>query len=274
MYYQLAGIRKNFNVIGLDLNQIDNDTIYFWYELLLRIYLRSDIWSKISTIHNLNRTGFLVAYDKLETKEEKKSFIKEIKYFVDGCTRITARKKGEQEATFLKENLYNIINYELLDLKCFFDTYDFQEFVREIKISDTNEMLKNPVNPGYIKKYQDYLSKIKKAIIESIDTINKEFAASNAQSFCITVDENSFDNDSEQSILEKLVKKLKEIDAVAYRKLTVENYDDIINKTDYTMTISEQQRWHDKVQKDLMKIFEEDKELLVKAVEEHLCFLL
>ena len=41
LYYQLAGIRKNFNVIGLDLNQIDNDTIYFWYELLLRIYLRS-----------------------------------------------------------------------------------------------------------------------------------------------------------------------------------------------------------------------------------------
>ena len=65
-------------------------------------------------------------------------------------------------------------------------------------------------------------------------------------------------NDDEELLLGKLVKKLKEIDAVAYRTLTVENYDHYIIQSDSALTDSEQQIQYDKIQKDLLKIFEED----------------
>ena len=270
LHYQFTRIRKNFNVIGLELNKLDSDTIYFWYTLLLRIHLRSNIWSKIGAMHNHKRRGFLSTYEELKTKEEKKEFVEEIDFFINGCIHIITKKSGESDAVLFRENIYNIINYEFLELKCFFETYDLRDCIQGVKILDTDEMLSNPVFLKKIGLYRHYLSKIKTSITECIDAVNKEFATDLFPLFSET--SNLVDNLDESEdvplIKEKMVRKLKEIDAVAYRKLTVKNFDMLINQTDLTQTESEQQIQFDKIQKDLMEIFEKDHSLANEAFEQ------
>jgi hypothetical protein len=177
-------------------------------------------------------------------------------------------QKGKDLAVACKQNMMEITNREILDIFWYFDSINISEALNNLRVLSTEALLEDPNAIELAESYRQYIDFVISGIHNTIEACNQMFSLLHPLFFTPNEAE---ENESTPEEIEKvanteeschqdlqvkryIVEKLKEINYLYYKELSVDEYGEFINTNPQGLTDAALEQHWEKYRNDIKKI--------------------